>query len=107
MTMNGRPSCSPTSKIVTVFGREPCRGERLSSEAAAKRIVGRTLASTLAATAAEQLVLRAVDLAHAASPDRPGVVPGCQGDAVVVVVGGAAWAGEFSPHPGHNVPRLQ
>ena len=34
MTMNGRPSCSPTSKIVTMFGRagEPRRGERLARE---------------------------------------------------------------------------
>ncbi len=53
MTMNGRPSCSPTSKIVTVFGSLESRAAASASRVKRPRSASSAenrFASTLTAT---------------------------------------------------------
>ena len=78
MTMYGRPSCSPTSKIVTVFGAFESRAAASASRVKRPRTASSSAkcsASTFTATVrAELRVLGAVDLAHAAAGDPLGLL---------------------------------
>ena len=84
--MYGRPSCSPTSKIVTVLGARESR-----ATASASRVKRSRTESSFAKRVRQQLdrdgalelrVLGAVDLAHAAV-----------GDPLRTAVAGWEWAG--------------
>ena len=73
MTMKGRSSHSPTSKIVIASGltREPCGGECLALEPRADPVVGRVAVGEHLDRhlTAEQLVRGEVDVAHRAAPE--------------------------------------
>ena len=78
MTMNGRPSYSPTSKIITMPGSDESRAAASASRVKRSRTVssdGVPLVEQLDRDgAAEDGVGGAVDLAHPADRDEPGVL---------------------------------